>query len=91
LKYLIILVYVRGVVVFIIYISCMCWYLEQNYSKIFLLLILFRYYFLDLGLYSKFSDIGQNLWIYLYFRFLFNSLVTRYSLNLFKGAGSLRF
>ena len=45
----------------------------------------------DLGVYSKFSDVGEFIWIYLFFRFLFNRLVIGYSLNLFKISGSLRF
>ena len=45
----------------------------------------------DSGLVSKFRDVGEFLWIYLFFRFLFNSLVRGYSLNLFKVSGSLRF
>lgn len=91
LKFLILLVYVRGIVVFILYISCLCWNSHELYSKWFLLFGFFVYYFFDLGLLTKFSDIGQYLWIYLFFSFLFNSLVSLYSLNLFKISGSLRF
>jgi hypothetical protein len=90
-KYLVILVYIRGVVVFILYISCICWFISEKFSKIFLLLGFFIIYLYDLGLYRKFSDIGEFFWIYLFFRFLFNSLVIGYSLNLFKVSGSLRF
>ena len=91
LKYLIILVYVRGIVVFILYISCMCWYTINNYSLFFLFFIFFVYFLIDAGLYAKFSDISDSLWIYLFFRCLFNRLVTVYSLTLFKISGSLRF
>ena len=91
IKYLVILVYIRGVVVFILYISCICWYINENFSKIFLVLGFFLIFIYDLGLYSKFSDIGEYLWIYLFFSFLFNRLVIGYSLNLFKVRGSLRF
>jgi len=90
-KYLIILVYIRGVVVFILYISCMCWFINNQFNKIFFSFRIFIFYLFDLGLFSKFSDIGEHLWIYLFFRFLFNRLVTIYCLNLFKISGSLRF
>lgn len=90
-KYLVILVYVRGVVVFILYISCMCWYESQGFIKYIILLSLFVIYFYDSGVVSKFRDIGEFLWMYLFFGFLFNRLVTSYSLNLFKVSGSLRF
>lgn len=90
-KYLVILVYISGVVVFILYISCMCWFTNETFSKFFLLLGFFIVYLYDYGVFRKFSDIGESLWIYLFFRFLFNSLVISYSLNLFKVSGSLRF
>ena len=91
LKYLVILVYVRGIVVFILYISCICWYTLNKYRFLFLVFRFLTYVVFDLGAYSKFSDVSDSLWIYLYFRFLFNSLVIVYSLNLFKISGSLRF
>lgn len=90
-KYLVVLVYIRGVVVFILYISCMCWFISDKFNKVFLILGFFLFYLYDLGLVRKFSDVGEFLWIYLFFRFLFNSLVISYSLNLFKVSGSLRF
>lgn len=58
-KYLVILVYIRGVVVFILYISCMCWYMSEKFSKIFLFLGFFVFYLYDTGLYVKFSDVGE--------------------------------
>ncbi len=91
LKYLVVIVYIRGVVVFIMYISCICWYINEKFSKFFILLGVFVFFIVDLGLQIKFNDIGEFFWIYLYFRFLFSVLVTVYSLNLFKVAGSLRF
>ena len=91
LKYLVISVYIRGVVIFILYISCMCWYVRNSFSKVFLMLGFFRIFICDRGLYRKFSDIREFLWMYLFFRFLFNVLVISYSLNLFKVSGSLRF
>lgn len=91
LKYLVILVYVRGVVVFILYISCMCWYVSEKCSKVFLFFGIVIIFMFDLGVWSKFSDVGEHLWMYLYFRFLFNRLITVYTLNLFKISGSLRF
>jgi len=91
LKYLVILVYIRGVVVFILYISCMCWYIREKFSKWFLFFGVIRIYIFDSGLFRKFRDVGEFLWIYLFFRFLFNGLVMGYSLNLFKVSGSLRF
>ena len=90
-KYLVVLVYIRGVVVFMLYISCMCWYLNEKFSKSFIFLGLFVLLLFDLGNYRRFSDVGDFLWIYLFFRFLFNGLVRGYSLNLFKVSGSLRF
>jgi len=57
----------------------------------FLLLGGFRIFLMDMGRISKFRDVGEFLWIFLFFRFLFNRLVTSYSLNLFKMRGSLRF
>ena len=91
IKYLIILIYVRGIVVFILYISCMCWYVRQDFMKFFVLFRIFVVYFYDSGIFRKFSDVGEFMWIYLFFRFLFNRLVMTYSLNLFKVSGSLRF
>nr|AFQ97026.1 NADH dehydrogenase subunit 6 [Adineta vaga] len=91
LKYLVIMVYVSGVVVFILYISCMCWFLVNKFNYLFLLLGLFMFSIFDLGMFSKFSEIGEYMWMYLFFSFLFNSLVSGYSLNLFKVSGSLRF
>lgn len=91
LKYLVILVYIRGVVVFILYISCLCWFVGEKFRKFFLIFGFFLVFLFDLGLHSKFSDIGEYLWIYLFFSFMFNRLVTNYSLILFKVSGSLRF
>jgi len=61
LKYLVILVYVSGVVIFILYISCMCWFISDSFSKIFLFLGGFLVYIYDVGVYSKFSDVGEFL------------------------------
>lgn len=90
-KYLVILVYIRGVVVFILYISCICWFVSDKFIKRILIFSLFIVYLFDFGVFIKFSDVGERLWMYLFFRFLFNALVSIYSLNLFKVAGSLRF
>lgn len=51
----------------------------------------FIFVLFDLGIYIKFSDVGEFMWMYLFLRLLFNRLVTSYSLNLFKNRGSLRF
>lgn len=91
LKYLVILVYIRGVVVFILYISCICWNKKNNYSWLFLVFFFVIYYVFDVGLTIKFRDVGEFLWIYLFFRIVFSFLVTIYSLNLYKNSGSLRF
>jgi hypothetical protein len=91
LKYLIILVYIRGVVVFILYISCICWNVKRKFSFLFLIFSCVTISLFDNGIYLKFSDIGEFFWIYLFFRIVFSLLVTFYSLNLFKSAGSLRF
>jgi len=90
-KYLVILVYVSGVVVFILYISCICWYLGDKFSGFFLVFIGLVPFLWDRGFYRKFGDLGEFIWIYLFFRILFNSLVIVYSLRLFKVSGSLRF
>lgn len=91
LKYLVVLVYVSGVVVFILYISCLCWYSNSKFNRFFILFGLILYYLYDNGLYIKFSDVGEYMWMFLFFRFVFNALVINYSLNLFKVSGSLRF
>lgn len=91
LKYLVILVYIRGVVVFILYISCICWNINNNFSLFFLFFIFYVFIIFDRGVRIKFSDIGEFIWIYLFFRVVFSLLVTIYSLNLFKNSGSLRF
>lgn len=91
IKYLVVLVYISGVVVFISYISCICWFIRDKFSKIFIILGIFLVFIFDSGLYRNFSNIGEFLWIFLFFSFLFNSLVMGYSLNLFKVSGSLRF
>lgn len=90
-KYIIILVYVSGVVVFILYISCMCWQVNSDYYLFIFFFSIFIIIFLDNGLIMKFIDVGEFFWIYLFFGFLFNILVRIYSLNLFKISGSLRF
>jgi hypothetical protein len=84
-------VYRSGIVVFILYISCICWNVYESFSKFFLLFIIVNVFIFDSGLYSKFSDVGEFIWIFIFFRILFRVLVTVYSLNLFKVAGSLRF
>lgn len=88
---MVILVYISGIVVFILYISCICWFVRDKFTKWILLLGFFFVFLFDSGLYSNFSRIGEFLWIYLFFSFMFNSLVMGYSLNLFKVSGSLRF
>ena len=91
IKYLVILIYIRGIVIFILYISCICWHVREKFMKCFIFFALFVVYFYDTGIVRKFSDVGEFMWIYLFFRFLFNRLVAGYSLNLFKVSGSLRF
>ena len=91
LKYLVILVYVRGIVVLILYISCICWNINEKFSILFVGFGLSFMYLFDLGVFIKFSDIGDFLWIYIFFSVIFRILVTVYSLNLFKVSGSLRF
>jgi hypothetical protein len=90
-KFLVVLVYISGVVVFILYISCMCWYIREKFSLGFLFFGMFCIYMYDFGLFAKFSDVGEFLWMMLFFRFFFNRLVMGYSVNLFKISGSLRF
>jgi hypothetical protein len=91
LKFLVILVYIRGVVVFILYISCICWFVRNRFNYRIVLFFIFLIIFFDSGVYSKFSDVGEFLWIFIFFAFLFNRLVSNYSLNLYKNSGSLRF
>jgi hypothetical protein len=91
LKFLVILVYVSGVVIFILYISCMCWNTGGSFSLGFLFLSVLIFNLYDYGVFRKFSDVGEFMWIYLFFRFFFNILVIGYSMNLFKVSGSLRF
>jgi hypothetical protein len=90
-KYLVILVYIRGVVIFILYISCICWFIREKFNKGLLGLGFFLFYIIDRGAMRKFIDVGEFMWIYLFFRFIFNILINSYSLNLFKISGSLRF
>ena len=45
----------------------------------------------DLGLWRNIFDVGEYLWIFLFFSLLFRRLVNVYSLMLFKVRGSLRF
>jgi hypothetical protein len=61
LKYLVILVYIRGVVVFILYISCMCWFIREKFNKIFFFFGFFIIILYDNGVFSKFSDVGEFL------------------------------
>jgi len=91
IKFLIILVYIRGVVVFILYISCICWYKRDRFRLSFLLFGLFFFYVYDNGSYIKLSDVSESLWMFLFFGFLFNSLVVGYSIRLYRVFGSLRF
>lgn len=91
LKFLVIIVYIRGVVVFILYIRCLCWNVNFSLSSFFLLGFLFVIFNYSSGLMSKFSDVGEYLWIFLFFAYLFNLLVSSYSYYLFKVSGSLRF
>ncbi len=91
IKFLIILVYIRGVVIFMLYISCMCWYKRDVFRKVFLFFGFSFLYLYDFGSYIKLSDVGEFLWIFLFFGFLFNRLVVGYSIRLFKISGSLRF
>jgi hypothetical protein len=90
-KYLVVLVYSRGVVIFILYISCICWNIKINFSLFFIIFALTIVIMFDSGVIIKFSDIGEFFWMYLFFSRVFSLLVTIYSLNLFKTAGSLRF
>jgi hypothetical protein len=64
---------------------------RDKFIRWFLLLGGVIIYLFDQGNIGKFSDIGEFLWIYLFFSLLFNRLVIAYSLNLFKVSGSLRF
>ena len=73
-KYLVILVYIRGVVVFILYISCLCWYIRDKFRRLFLFFGVFIIYIYDRGIYRKFRDVGEFIWMYLFFRFLFKRL-----------------
>lgn len=91
LKYLVVLIYIRGIIVSILYISCLCWLVRGKLGKRFMILGLIIVFFFDFGIVRKFSDVGEYIWIYLFFRFLFNSLIMGYSLSLFKVSGSLRF
>ena len=91
LKYLVILVYIRGVVVFILYISCICWNIQNKFRMLYLFFMIFIINLFDRGVIIKFSDVSEFFWMYIFFRALFSFLVTIYSLNLFKSSGSLRF
>ncbi len=91
LKYLVVLVYVRGVIVFILYISCLCWNKVRGFSLWFLVLRIFPLKLWDLGICFKIGDFGELIWFFIFFSLLFNFMVSTYSLVFFKRAGSLRF
>lgn len=91
LKFLIIIVYIRGIVVFVLYIRCLCWNSSFSLSVIFLFGGFFICFIYNSGLISKYRDVGEFLWIFLFFGYLFNLLVSSYSYHLFKISGSLRF
>lgn len=91
LKYLVVLIYVRGVIVSISHISCLCWNKSRRFSLWFLVLRLFPLKLWDLGMYFKIGDFGELLRLFIFIRILFNFTVSTYSLLLYKGAGSLRF
>jgi len=61
IKYLVILVYIRGVVVFILYISRICWFVGEKFSFRFLIFGIFIMYLYDRGVIRKFSDVGEFL------------------------------
>jgi hypothetical protein len=69
----------------------MCWYKRDVFRKSFLFFGIFFLYLYDFGNYVKLTDVGEHLWMFLFFSFLFNSLVVGYSISLFKISGSLRF
>lgn len=58
-KFIIILVYVRGVVVFILYISCICWQISNDYFFFFFIFRIFVIVLFDTGLVIKFIDVGE--------------------------------
>lgn len=91
LKYLIVLVYVRGVVIFILYISCICWNQKNYITFFFIFLGLWIIRIFDSGLITKLNDVGEYIWIFMFFSLIFRNLLYIYSLLLFKVAGSLRF
>jgi len=61
IKYLVILVYIRGVVVFILYISRICWFVGEKFSFGFLVFGVFVVSLYDRGVIRKFSDVGEFL------------------------------
>ena len=91
LKLLIMVVYLRGVVVFVIYISCLCWPSELKIGYVVLVFCLFVLFLFDLGLYNIMEIGSGRLRMYVFFGFLFSVLVIVYSLILFRSSGSLRF
>lgn len=90
-KFLVLVVYISGIVVFILYISCICWGGDGKLRLVLLCLIGFRVKFFDQGV--KMVDLGgiEGIWIYILIAWLFNIIVLRFSKELFKVAGSLRF
>jgi hypothetical protein len=60
-KFLIVLVYVRGVVIFILYISCICWNFYGKINVLFLFSGVVRIYLKDDGLFVRFGLIGERL------------------------------
>jgi hypothetical protein len=68
-KYLVVLIYVRGIVIFILYISCICWHVREKFMKFFIFFGVFVIILYDRGVVRKFRDVGEFLWIFLFFRF----------------------
>ena len=92
LKFLIIIIYVSGIVVFMMYMSCLCWEKKRRKGGYILLAwVCFIYFIVDHGLRLITIIDGGRLRVYLFSGFLFSSLVMVYSLILFRRRGSLRF
>jgi hypothetical protein len=60
-KFLVVLVYVSGVVIFILYISCMCWFVQSKFNYRLLILGVFIIYLYDFGYYVGFRGVGNFL------------------------------
>jgi len=95
LKYLLIMIYLRGIVVFVLYISCSLVDFNWNKVNIFVLLSIFFMLSFDiynLGLFESYVvNINlESFYIFIFVAYTFYIVVISTSIYLYKSSGSLR-